>query len=169
MGGVEEEEKDLQRRVEELAEQKLRDPVFLQRKLGAVLEANRELKERQEQIFGSDRSYSMARVAEHLELEYFDPSDELQNMGQNILHRLFVHDSIIVTRGAEGYRLASRYEKKIGKTISHVYTTKRGVDRVRDSVQFNGKGLEYLMKRYRKDSRIFRMRRWAGVVRFTAE
>ena len=134
-----------------------------------MLETNRELKERQEQIFGSDRSYSMVRVAEHLELEYFDPSDNVQAMGQNILHLLFLHDSIIDTRGAEGYRFASRYEQKIGKTHSHYYRTKSGKTKVRDSVQFSGRGLEYLMKRYRKDDRIFRMVRWAGEVRFTAE
>jgi len=162
---------EIEKRVEAEVERRLRDPGYLQTKMLVLVRENAELKGENAIIYENRDDYSMARVAEHLQIPYL-PENEGKSrvMGQNILHLLFEAEGIIVSRGAEGYRMSKAYQDRgYGHTKSHYYQTKAGQTRVTDHVVFSGKGLELLTKKYKDDNRLFRMERWAGYARLVIE
>lgn len=162
--------KDIEHRAEQLARKWLSDPKFLQVKVTELAARVEQLEGELQPFTGGDETlYSIANVADRLRLPYFNPSGEQQVMGQNVMHALLMWDGIIVDRGAEGYRLAKRYQR-YGKTVSSIYKVKRtGEMKHRDQVKFTGEGLAYLQKRYNDDTRVYRVERWAGKMRFKAE
>jgi hypothetical protein len=71
-------------------------------------------------------------------------------MGRNYVLRVFEIDGIVISTMA-GYRLSSEWEKS-GRGITRVVTRNEHMHPI---ALFNGKGLEYLIKKYDSDDRVW--------------
>lgn len=151
-------EYEIERRAQDLAEERLQDPSFLRGLLSQY--ANRaEVAERQRddllakfrRYFDSEGYIDAAQAAATLRIPYINPTGKTQPMGRNYALLVLERDGVVI-RAANGYRLSSAWEKS-GKGVSRVVTRN---DVLRSVALFNGSGVEALIKKYDKDQRVWR-------------
>lgn len=90
-----------------------------------------------------------AAVSDIIGLYYINPKGKKERMGRDYLIQVLEHDNIIF-KGTNGYKLYSSH-KDHGRTKT---TEKYGY--IRNSVLFNSKGIDYLVKKYKDERRIWR-------------
>jgi len=102
-----------------------------------------------EGLIGSINGKDCGSMSNLLDLYYINPQGKKTKIGPDYIIQVFVYDKIIF-KNYSGYNLYAAH-KEHGETVP---STRNGY--CFDSVVFNSKGVDYLLRKYRDDKRIWR-------------
>jgi len=149
-------EKEIQTRVDQEIQRISSNPMMIIQLCQRTIESQAlqisEMKpkvEMYEQFLDSNGELTCTAAADTVNLSYITPQGKQERMGNQYFLQVLTYDKII-HKEINGYNLYASH-KQYGRTK----TTAKN-DHIKTSVLFNAKGLDYLVRKYKDDKRIWR-------------